>query len=95
MHYPVAPLMTSNNAESLLIAALGGMGIVLFPDWLIGDRLKRGELVALMPEMACAINTEQLNIAAIYPNARHPPLNVRAVIDYYVVFFGTPLYWQT
>jgi hypothetical protein len=48
-----------------------------------------------MPEMTCAINTEQLNIAAIYPNARHPPLNVRAVIDYYVAFFGTPLYWQT
>ncbi|ELP5714154.1 TPA: LysR family transcriptional regulator [Enterobacter asburiae] len=95
VHYPVAPLMTSNNAESLLIAALGGMGIVLFPDWLIGDRLLRGELIALMPEMACAINTEQLNIAAIYPNARHPPLNVRAVIDYYVAFFGTPLYWQT
>ena len=95
MHYPVAPLMTSNNAESLLIAALGGMGIVLFPDWLIGDRLLRGELIALMPDMTCAINMEQLNIAAIYPNARHPPLNVRAVIDYYVVFFGKPLYWQT
>jgi DNA-binding transcriptional LysR family regulator len=79
--------MTSNNAESLLIAALGGMGIVLFPDWLIGDRLQRGELVALLPEMECAINTEQLNIAAIYPNARHPPLNVRAVIDYYVALW--------
>ena len=44
VHYPVVPLMTSNNAESLLIAALGGMGIVLFPDWLIGDRLQKGEL---------------------------------------------------
>ena len=95
VHYPVVPLMTSNNAESLLIAALGGMGIVLFPDWLIGDRLQRGELVALLPEMACAINTEPLNIAAIYPHARHPPLNVRAVIDYYVERFGTPPYWQT
>lgn len=95
IHYPVVARMTSNNAESLLTAALGGMGIVLFPDWLIGDRLQRGELVALLPEMACAINTEPLNIAAIYPHARHPPLNVRAVIDYYVAFFGTPLYWQT
>ena len=95
VHYPVVPLMTSNNAESLLIAALGGMGIVLFPDWLIGDRLQRGELVALLPEMACAINTEPLNIAAIYPHARHPPLNVRAVIDHYVALFGTPPYWQT
>ena len=95
IHYPVVARMTSNNAESLLTAALGGMGIVLFPDWLIGDRLQRGELVALLPEMACAINTEPLNIAAIYPHARHPPLNVRAVIDYYVERFGTPLYWQT
>ncbi len=57
--------MTSNNAESLLIAALGGMGIVLFPDWLIGDRLQKGELVALLAERECAINTEPLNIAAI------------------------------
>ena len=94
IHYPVVARMTSNNAESLLTAALGGMGIVLFPDWLIGDRLQRGELVALLPEMACAINTEPLNIAAIYPHARHPPLNVRAVIDYYVERFGTPPYWQ-
>ena len=95
IHYPVVARMTSNNAESLLTAALGGMGIVLFPDWLIGDRLQRGELVALLPEMACAINTEPLNIAAIYPHSRHPPLNVRAVIDYYVERFGTPPYWQT
>ncbi|MEM5354785.1 LysR family transcriptional regulator [Enterobacter kobei] len=95
IHYPVVARMTSNNAESLLTAALGGMGIVLFPDWLIGDRLQRGELVALLPEMACAINTEPLNIAAIYSHARHPPLNVRAVIDYYVERFGTPPYWQT
>ena len=52
-------------------------------------------LVALLPEMECSINTEPLTIAAIYPNARHPPLNVRAVIDYYIERFGTPLYWQT
>ncbi|MEH0885280.1 LysR family transcriptional regulator [Enterobacter sp. UNJFSC 003] len=95
VHYPVAPLMTSNNAETLLIAALGGMGIVLFPDWLVSERLKSGELIALMPEFDCSINTEPQTIAAIYPNARHPPLNVRAVIDYYVALFGTPLYWQT
>lgn len=95
VHYPVVPLMTSNNAESLLAAALGGMGIVLFPDWLIGDRVQQGELVALLPQLECAIHTEPLNIAAIYPNARHPPLNVRAVIDHYVGCFGTPLYWQT
>jgi len=78
----------------LLIAALGGMGIVLFPDWLLGDKLKSGELIALLPEWESAISTEPQNIAALYPHARHPPLNVRAVIDYYVEAFGSPLYWQ-
>ena len=95
MHYPVSPLMSSNNAETLLIAALGGMGIVLFPDWLIGDRLKSGELIELLPELDRSIKTEPQHIAAIYPNARHPPLNVRAIIDYYLDAFGSPLYWQS
>lgn len=95
VHYPVSPLMLSNNAETLLIAALGGMGIVLFPDWLIGDRLKSGELVALLPDLDTSIKTEPQHIAAIYPNTRHPPLNVRAIIDYYLDAFGSPLYWQS
>ncbi len=95
VHYPVSPLLSSHKADTLLTSALGGMGIVLFPDWLIGDRFRSGELVKLLPGHEAAINTEPQNISAIYPNARHPPLNVRAVIDYYVEFFGTPLYWQS
>lgn len=95
VHYPVSPLMSSNNAETLLIAALGGMGIVLFPDWLIGDLLKSGDLVELLPDLDISIKTEPQHIAAIYPNARHPPLNVRAVIDYYIDAFSSPLYWQS
>ncbi|MCS3429728.1 LysR family transcriptional regulator [Klebsiella sp. BIGb0407] len=95
VHYQVSPLMSSNNAETLLVAAIGGMGIVLFPDWLIGERLKSGELVGLLPELDMSIKTEPQHIAAIYPNARHPPLNVRAIIDYYLDAFGSPLYWQS
>jgi DNA-binding transcriptional LysR family regulator len=94
IHYPVAALLTSNNAETLLTAALGGMGMVLFPDWLIGDSVKQGALVRLMSDYQVAINPEPQQIAAIYPNTRHPPLNVRTVIDYFVEVYGTPLYWQ-
>ncbi len=70
------------------------MGIVLFLDWLISETLQNGELIELIPDMETAIKTEPQNIAAIYPHARHPTLNVRAVIDYYVEAFGSPLYWQ-
>lgn len=93
-HYHVTGLLTSNNAESLLTSALGGMGMVLFPDWLIGDSLKKGQLVRVMDGFEVAIKTEPQHVAAIYPNARHPPLNVRAVIDYFVEVYGSPLYWQ-
>lgn len=94
IHYPVTPLMSSNNAETLLIAALGGVGIVLFPDWLISERLRNGELVELFDDMEISINTNLQSISAIYPNTKHPSLNVRSVIDYYVQVFGSPLYWQ-
>lgn len=94
VHYPLTPALVSNNADALLTAAFGGMGLVLFPDWLMGDCLKNGTLIKLLADYDAAIRTEAQQIAAIYPNARHPPLNVRAVIDYYVETFGTPPYWQ-
>lgn len=94
VHYPLLPKLISNNADALLSAALGGMGLVLFPDWLIGDCLKNGTLVKLLADFDAAIHTEAQQIASLYPNARLPPLNVRAVIDYYVERFGTPPYWQ-
>ncbi|MDW8848043.1 LysR family transcriptional regulator [Erwinia sp. MMLR14_017] len=94
VHYQVKALLTSNNAETLLTAALGGMGIVLFPDWLIGDLLQTGELVKILPEFEAANKTDGQQIAAIYPNTRRPPLNVRAVIDYFVEVYGSPLYWK-
>ncbi|EJO9052330.1 LysR family transcriptional regulator [Cronobacter sakazakii] len=94
VHYPVNARLVSNNAHSLLTAALDGMGLVLFPDWMTGEWLAQGRLVKVLPEYEAAINTEAQHIAAIYPNARHPPLNVRSAIDYFVEVFGTPVYWQ-
>ncbi|WP_201503725.1 LysR family transcriptional regulator [Psychrobacter aestuarii] len=86
--------MMSNNAEALLAAALKGMGVVLFPDWLIGDHLKSGALVKLLPGYQTTVNADALCIAAIYPNTRHPSLNVRVLIDYFSEVYGSPPYWQ-
>jgi len=94
VHYPVAAHLSSNNAETLLTAALGGMGIVLFPDWMVGNCLRQRTLVELLADYHPTINAGPQHIAVIYPNTRHPPLTVRAVIDYFVEVYGTPLYWQ-
>jgi DNA-binding transcriptional LysR family regulator len=87
-------LLMSNNAESLLVSALKGMGIVLFPDWLIGEYLKNGELIKLLPNYDTAVKTTPQHVAAIYPNTRHVSLNVRTLIDYFAEAYGTPLYWK-
>ncbi|EKU39575.1 LysR substrate-binding domain protein [Acinetobacter sp. WC-141] len=94
VHYPIVPLLASNNAESLMTAALNGMGIVLFPDWLIGEALKQGKLIKLLPQYEASIKSQPQHIAAIYPNVRHPPLNIRVVIDYFAEVYGETPYWQ-
>lgn len=94
VHYPVVPVFTSNNAESLMTAALGGMGVVLFPDWLIGEALKKRELIQLLSQYEVSITSQAQYIAAIYPHVRHPPLTVRAVIDYFAEVYASPPYWQ-
>ncbi|WP_456295467.1 LysR substrate-binding domain-containing protein [Vibrio sp. AK197] len=91
---PITPYLTSNNSDSLLTAALQGMGIILFPDWLIGNELKNGQLCKVLPNHQAAIHTQPQHVAAIYPNVRHPPLNVRTVIDYFTEVYGSPAYWQ-
>lgn len=94
VHYPQTPRLASNNADALLTAALGGMGVVLFPDWMVNEAMGAGMLIQLMPHYSAAIGSSPSPVSAIYPHARHPSLNVRAVIDYFIDVFGTPLYWQ-
>lgn len=84
-------LLVSNNAESLLVSALKGMGIVLFPDWLIGEYLKKG---SLLPDHNVAIKATPQHISAIYPSARYISINVRVLIDYFSEVYGEPPYWQ-
>lgn len=92
--YLVPALLMSNNAQSLLVSALKHMGIVLFPDWLIGEYLKNGKLIKLLPDYNTAVKTTPQHVAALYPHTRHISLNVRTLIDYFAKVYGTPLYWK-
>lgn len=90
----VIPTLVSNNAETLLISALNDMGIVLFPDWLIGESLTAGTLVSILGSFTPTIKVGSQNITAIYPNTKQPPLNVRVCIDYFSEVYGNPVYWK-
>ena len=87
-------ILRSNNAESLRIAALNGLGLVLFPDWIIGNDLKHNNLKKLLSDYTCSISLDELHIAAIYPQTQKMPKKVRVVIDFFIKKFGRPTYWQ-
>lgn len=86
--------LTSNNAETLVVAALGDAGIVMMPDWQIGEHLHAGKLVRVLPDYRVSTRPEEQVIAMLYPHTRFLPLSIRTVIDFFVGKFGSPPYWK-
>ncbi|GAB2943602.1 LysR family transcriptional regulator [Hafnia psychrotolerans] len=92
--YSLQGVLTSNNAETLTQAAIDGMGLVVFPTWLIGDALHNGRLVSVLDEYQVSTSLEAQKISAVYPNSKQPSIKVRAVIDFLLEKFGEPAYWE-
>lgn len=88
------PTLYSNNAETLVCAAINGAGIVMMPDWVICHDIKAQRLQRVLPEYNIAPEMEDTAVAMLYPHNHSLPLSIRTVIDYFVEKFGTPPYWK-
>ncbi len=86
--------IVSDNAELLLQAAQNDAGILLYPDWQVGELLNRGELVALMPDYTVSYSATEQSLYLLYPGGKYPSLNTRTVIDFLLDSFGQPPYWR-
>lgn len=75
----------ANSGDALRSAAVGGLGIINEPDFLVRDALRRGELVRLLTEYAGAGG----DIWAVYPSRRHLSLKVRLFVDHIARTFAT------
>jgi DNA-binding transcriptional LysR family regulator len=73
----VAGNLVSNSGETLRRAALEGLGIGLFPGFLVHDDLDQGALVRLLPEY----RPIELSMNAVYPHRHHLSVKVRTFID--------------
>ncbi|MFC6674258.1 substrate binding domain-containing protein [Marinobacterium aestuariivivens] len=73
-----APCIHSNNGDTCRAAALSHLGIILQPDFLVGDDLASGALVELMPQY----RSIELGIYVLYPSRQHVSPKVRALIDF-------------
>lgn len=83
----MTPVMHANNGGTLRAAALAGRGIVNQPTFLVGEDIRAGRLVALLPDY----RLPDVDILAVYPSRRHLSMKVRAMVDFLVESFrGTP-----
>ena len=85
---PINGDLLANNGDALLAAAVAGQGIIYQPQFIVGDALKQGQLVALELDRPVA---KLGGIHVLYPPDRRPPAKVRVMIDYLAeVFERTP-----
>ena len=91
MTLPVSGRCRVNNSEVLLQMALDGMGIVLFPTYILGPLLKSGRLKQILPD--CVANPDTLLYATYLPNRYMQP-KVRAFIDHLMDHFGPEPEWD-
>ena len=79
--------MHANNGDTTRAAALAGAGIAWQPTFLIGDDLRAGRLVPLLP----GFRLPDIDVLAVYPSRRHLSAKVRVMIDFLALQFqGVP-----
>ncbi|MEM5331942.1 LysR family transcriptional regulator [Paraburkholderia sp. JHI2823] len=76
----------SNNGDTCRAIALRDGGVILQPDFMIGEDVKAGRLIRLMPEY----RSIELGIYAVYPSRKQLPLKVRCLIDFLLDAFRVP-----
>lgn len=78
----VSGRLISNNGETLLTAALRGLGILHEPEFLIADELASGRLVRILP----AYTPVEYSMSAVYPHRHRLSAKVRLFVDLLVSY---------
>ena len=82
--------IVSNNGEVLRDGVLGGLGIAQKSTWDVGEDLKNGTIVRVLPDYSLG----QTDIYALYPHRLHLSSKVRVWVDFLVDHFGPTPYWD-
>jgi DNA-binding transcriptional LysR family regulator len=75
-----------NNGDTCRSIALAGGGIALQPSFMVGDDLRSGALVEILPEY----RSIELGIYVVYPTRKHLASKVRALISFLTERFAHP-----
>jgi len=82
--------LRANNGDALRAAALGGIGVLATPTFIVGEDLRAGRLETVLKDYE---DSDQ-SVYAVYPHSRHLSAKVRAFVDFGVERFGPKPYWD-
>ena len=77
---------SANNGDALLAAAVAGAGLIVQPAFIVGEALRDGRLVPILPGWT----VPDLPIHAVYPSSRHLSPKVRGLVDALLARFRDP-----
>lgn len=81
---PIAEVLSTNDAAVLRRAVLAGGGIAILPTYFVGEDLREGRLVSLLP----GYEPEPLGVHAVFLSRQHQPLALRLLVDFLAERFG-------
>jgi DNA-binding transcriptional LysR family regulator len=81
----VRPAVHATNGDLLRRLSMADGGIILQPDFLVAEELRRGRLVRVLQDYRAM----ELSLYAVYLSHQHLPTRVRVFIDYLVERLGT------
>ncbi|MCG8435893.1 MAG: substrate binding domain-containing protein, partial [Gammaproteobacteria bacterium] len=74
------------SSDSLVAAAVAGMGLVLLPDWNLGEELRTGKLKIVLSDYELSPQTTP--IWAVHAHDRFVPPKIRVFIDFLIERFA-------
>ncbi len=80
----VNPILRTNSGDTCRAAALKHLGIILQPTFMVGEDLRSGALVELMPQY----RSSEYGIYAVYPSRRYMSAKVRLLIEFLAKALG-------
>ncbi len=87
----VAGTLIANNGDALREAAVGGLGVVYQPAFLIGAELEAGRLQPLLQHWS----TPTIDIHAVFPEQRRLQPKLRQFVDHLASAFRRPGLWPS
>jgi DNA-binding transcriptional LysR family regulator len=80
------PRLRANSGDTCRAAALADQGLIFQPGFLVGNDVRAGRLVRVLPDL----HGPTLGLHAVYPTRKHLPGKVRAMVDFLAHAFQTP-----